>query len=156
MNRPQSSGAMIALAGELLGIDQQAVRFDPDARAYEAFSLGRDEKEWTSLYDPLAATSLKDALAEATSRWSWDRGDRLGIREIGPKLDRLHVYAVRRKSAANYTYRDHAQHREHARWLDHVCTIDLNVIAGIDLIGVGCERDIHARRQAQRPEGARR
>ena len=34
--------------------------------------------------------------------------------------------------------------------------IDLNIIAGIDVIGVGCERDIFERRQAHRPEGARR
>jgi hypothetical protein len=134
----------------------KAVRFDPDARAYEAFNLGRDAKDRTSLYEPLSATVLNDALAEATSRWSWDRGDRIGIRELGPKIDRLHVYAVRRKSAANYAYRDYGQHREFARWLDHICTIDLNVVAGINHAAVGSEVGIHEHRQRQRPEGARR
>jgi hypothetical protein len=134
----------------------QAVRFDPNARAYEAFNLGRGAKDSTILHEPLSATVLDDALAETTQRWSWDRGDRLGIREIGAKVDRLHVYAVRRKSAANYTYRDYAEHREFARWLDHICTIDLNIIAGIDVIGVGGERDMFEHRQRRRPEGARR
>lgn len=130
--------------------------YDPDARAYEAFRLGSDAKGWTSLQEPLKATTLKDALAETTGRWSWDRGDRLGVREIGPRIDHLHVYAARRSGAATRVYRDYQHHTEYARSLEHICTIDLNIINGIDVIGVGVERQIFERRQQQRPEGARR
>lgn len=134
----------------------RAVPFNVDARAYEAFRLGRDGKDRTTLQEPLQATTLKDALAETTSRWSWDRGDRLGVREIGSRIDRLHVYAARRSSAATRVYREYQQHSEYARSLDHICTIDLNIVAGIDVIGVGVEREIFDRRHRQRPEGARR
>lgn len=136
------------------GLRPRAVAFDPDARAYEAFSLS---KYGTRLLEPLGAASLKEALAETTSRWSWDRGDRLGIRELGGKIDRLHVYAVRRKSQGIQTWsRNHIPVTSHDRWLDHICTIDLNIIHGIDVVGVGVERQIFERSHAQRPEGARR
>lgn len=134
-------------------LEPRAIPFNPGARAFEAFRLG---EHGTRLLEPLQATSLNDALAETTSRWSWDRGHRLGIREIGPKVDRLHVYAARRKSAPRYVYRDYQQHREFGNWLELICTVDLNIIAGIDVIGVGSERDIFEQRHRQRPEGARR
>jgi hypothetical protein len=125
----------------------RAVPFNVEARAYEAFSLGRDGKDYTSLYEPLAATTLKEALAETTSRWAWDRGDRLGIRELGGRVDRLHVYAVRRKGHGVRTWNGHIPATEYARWLDHICTIDLNIINGIDVVGVGSERVLHEHRQ---------
>lgn len=130
----------------------RAVRFDPDARAFEAFSFS---EHGTRLREPLKATSLNEALAETTERWSWDRGDRLGIRELGGKVDRLHIYAARRKSAARYVYQDYRTTAEYGRWLDHICTVDLNIIAGIDVVGVGVERSIFEHDQAKRPEGAR-
>lgn len=133
---------------------QLARRFDPDARAYEAFSLGRSDKEWTSLYDPLEAGTLKEALAEATSRWLWMRGDRLGIREISDKFDRLHVYAVRQKTHGSRP--NLLSNLEYARWLDHICTIDLDVVRGTARGLIGSEIDLYERRQRQRPEGARR
>lgn len=130
----------------------RATRFNPDALAFEAFSLS----ERTRLLDPLEARSLPEALAETTSRWAWDRGDRLGIREIGPGIDRLHVFACRRKSQGVRAWQGYVPVTEHARWLDHICTIDLNTIAGLPVGLVGGEIDLHNRRQRQRPAGARR
>lgn len=142
----------------------RAVAFDPDARAYEAFGLGA---RGTSLLDPLEATSLDDALAETTSRWHWDRGDRLGVREIGEDVDKLHVYAARRTSSIESTRAcyDNPYGRtalSYKRRLEHICTIDLRAISGehIELIGNPSldehRRKQHSERQAQRPEGARR
>src|SRR5690349_19222609 len=77
----------------------RAVAYDPDAREFEAFVLGNNfghDQSGTGLLDPLQATTLNDALAEVTARGHWDRGDRLGVRELGDKIDLLHVYAVRR------------------------------------------------------------
>lgn len=130
----------------------RATRYSPRALAYEAFSLG----ERTLLLDPLAATSLNDALAETTSRWSWDRGMRLGIRVIGAELDQLHVFAVRRKSVGNRAWQGHIPVTEYPRWLDLIATIDLNVVAGLPVGCLGSEVQLHERRQRLRPEGARR
>lgn len=142
--------ALIRSVAEECG-SARAIPFQPHALAYEAFNMTGVR---TVLLDPLQATSISDALAETTSRWAWDRGDRLGVREIGTGRDRLYIYAVRRKATG--VLRDFTSVKEHARWLEHICTIDLNVIAGIDLRAVGAERDLHARRQVLRPEGATR
>lgn len=132
----------------------RAQPYSPNQAAYEAFSLGSDAKGSTRLCDPLEATTLAEALGEATSRWSWDRGDRLAIREITESGDHLHVYAVRRKAHGRRS--SIIANLEYGRWLDHICTIDLHVIAGIPRGLVGGEVDLHERRQRLRPEGARR
>lgn len=142
----------------------RAVRFDPDARAYEAFGFG---ERATDILDPLEATSLDDALAEVTAKHHWDRGHRLGIREIWPENDLLHVYAVRRTSSVESTRAcyDNPYGRaalSYKRRLEHICTINLRVISGEHIEFIGnpsldeCRRARHAERQAQRPEGARR
>lgn len=140
----------------------QAVRFDPDARSYEAFSFGRS----TRLGESVEATTLDDALAEITARSHWDRGDRLGVREIGQGCDKLHIYAVRRTSTIESTRAcyDNPYARtalSYKRRLEHICTVDLRVVSGehVDLIGNPSldeyRRKEHVERQAQRPEGAR-
>jgi hypothetical protein len=135
----------------------RTARYSPDATAFEAFSLATYERTGpsTKLLDPLAATSLNDALAEATHRWAWDRGDRIGIREISQDRDWLHIYAARRKSQGVRVVRSHLPSTEYRRWLEHICTIDLNTVAGIPVGCIGSEFDLHMRRQHQRPEGAR-
>jgi hypothetical protein len=124
--------------------------FNPAARSYEAFRLGEVS---THLLDPLEATSHSEALGEATCRWAWDRGDRLGLREIGREVDRLFIYAVRKKATG--VRRDFTSPLEHQRWLEHICCVDLNAVAGISVGLVGFEHELHLRRQHQRPEGAR-
>lgn len=82
-----------------------ADRYKADARSYAALKLAGA----TQPLGQLDAATLDAAMAEATERWHWDRGDRLGIRETGQEdaplwpfakqpLDRLHIYAVRRSA----------------------------------------------------------
>jgi len=164
MSDPFPKDALIAggMPAELLR--PRAVAFDPNARAYEAFSFGG---AGTGLLDPLKATTLDHALAEMTERHRMDRGDRVGVREIGPEVDRLHVYACRRTDQIESTRPcyDNPYGRtalSYKRRLEHICTIDLRVISGehIELIGNPSlderRRRAHAERQAQRPEDARR
>lgn len=148
-----------ALAGiipaELL--EPRALPFNPDARAFEAFTGAR-------LLDPLTATTLDEALAEVTERWAWDRGDRFQIREIGAgdgqfypfgkvAIDLLHVYAVRRGGRGTW----HPNRpMTYAKSVEHICTIDLNIVIGVPVGIVGGERDLFELRQKMRPEGARR
>lgn len=127
-------------------------RYSPEALRFEAFTL-HDAR--TQLLPPLSAETLKAALAETTQRWSFDRGDRLAVRELGDGTDRLHIYAVRRKSAGLHVWNGYVPSIEHERWLDHVGTVDLNIVAGIAVGAVGSEIVLHERRQAERPEGAR-
>jgi hypothetical protein len=146
------------------GVTPRAVPFNAEGRAYEAFAFG---ERGTGLLDPLVSTSLDHALAEVTAKHHWDRGGRLGVREIGQEVDLLHIYAVRRTNAVESTRAryDNPYARtalSYKRRLEHICTIDLRVISGehIELIGNPSlderRRRDHAERQAQRPEGARR
>lgn len=121
------------------------------ARSFEAFSLGRQ----TRLLDPLSASTLAEAMVETVRRWTWDRGDRLAVRELDDGVDRLHVYAVRKKSVGQRVWDGHVSSIQHERWLDHVCTIDLNAIAGIAVGAIGSEIQLHDWAQGKRPEGAR-
>lgn len=117
----------------------RAERFDPEARTYAAFSLGAR----TELKGSLKAATLDQAQAEATERWHWDRGDRLGIREVGQEdapfwpfdkqsFDRLHVYTVQRSAPLRWELsRDGFRSEPVYRFsLKHVCTLDLGVFRG--------------------------
>lgn len=138
-------------------------RFDPGARAFEAFSFG---DKGTALLDAVQATTLDDALAEITERHGGlDRGDRIGVREIGEGVDLMHVYAVRRSSTVtDWSRRDAFGQRQPLAWkrrLEHICTIDCRVVAG-DLVDLNenpslaeRHRRLHRERQAKRPDGAR-
>jgi hypothetical protein len=121
--------------------------------AFEAFRFSPGGG--TYLLDPLEAGTLPDALAETTARWAWDRGDRLAVREIGEGRDRLHVFAVRRKSRGTKAWQGYVPVTEHERWLEPVCVIDLGAVAGIGEGLVGAEVELHERRQRERPAGAR-
>lgn len=122
-----------------------------DQVRFEAFGLGTA----TRLLDPLEAETLQEALAETTARWSWDRGDRFAVREISERVDRLHIYAVRKKSAGTRVWRDYIPKVEHERWAEAICTVDVNVIAGIPVGAVGSEIQLHEHDQRKRPERAR-
>lgn len=147
----------------------RASRFDPNARSFEAFSLGTEGRAGAHLLDPVEATQLDAALAEVTERHhGLDRGSRLGVRELGQDVDLMHVYAVRRTSTPQ-SYRaayDNPYGRAVAVWkrrLEHICTIDLRAVAGFEPAWFSDNpslREVRRRewqdRQRQRPEGARR
>ena len=116
----------------------RAVRFDPDARQFAAYHLAG-----TRLLGNLNADTLDGACAEATDRWHWDRGDRLGIREQGQEdaplypfdkqpVDRLHIYAIRKSAPIRWELtRDNMRTKPVCKFsLDHICTVDLRQIRG--------------------------
>ena len=123
---------------ELAVTAARAERFDPDARAYEAFRLG----DGTTLLGKLAATTIDQACGEATERWAWDRGDRLGIRETGEEearqypferrpFDRLHIYAVQRSAPLRWQLDKFGNSKPVYRYsLKPVCVVDLPVVTG--------------------------
>lgn len=81
----------------------------------------------------LTAATLDDALAEVLTSRSVLHKDHVLIRETGhhrsrlyagERLDRLHIYTIKRASTPRYTYRDHIPVREHDLYAVHVCTVD--------------------------------
>lgn len=109
----------------------RAVRFDPDARSFEAYGPGEKIGD-------LKATTLDQAKAEATATGNWDRGHKLLIRERGQEdaptwpfdkqpVDRLHVFAVQRSAPLRWEFTDDLMRKRpvYRFTLKPVCTIDL-------------------------------
>ena len=134
----------LALESLVAAMEPRAVAYDPDARTYEAYSLGaQTEGKGTQAKGALKATTLDQATAEATERWAWDRGDRLGIREIGQEdspfwpfdkqaFDRLHVYAIQRSAPLQWIF-DTESNRSVPLYrysLKLLTTIDLGMFRG--------------------------
>jgi hypothetical protein len=54
--------------------------------------------------------------------------EHLLIREIGEGVDRLHIYAIKRKSAPRYVYKDYQTHRQHDLYAAPMCVIDAGIL----------------------------
>jgi hypothetical protein len=50
--------------------------------------------------------------------------DHLLVREVRDGSDRLHLYAIKKKSAPTYVYRDYGYHRQDRLYAAPVCVID--------------------------------
>lgn len=56
--------------------------------------------------------------------------DHLLVREAGEGVDRFHLYAIKKRSAPTYVYRDHQYHRQDRLYAAPVCVIDGALFAG--------------------------
>lgn len=114
------------LLASIAAEDGRAVAYS--AKEYAAFrvcELGDGHRTYPM--GPVAATTLPDALNETMVLCT--HKEMLVIRETGDGQVLLHLYSIKRRSAPDYTFRDHAYHREHRLYAAHVCTIDGGVIA---------------------------
>lgn len=56
--------------------------------------------------------------------------DHLLIREVGEGVNRFHLYAIKKRSAPTYVYRDYQHHRQDRLYAAPVCVIDGAIFAG--------------------------
>lgn len=94
---------------------------------FAAFQIAPDVGK-TYAHGELEATGLNDAVNEALTRNLFDHKDHLLIREVGPKGVKLHLYAIKRKSAPRYVHRDHVTRRVNDLYAALVCSIDGGVL----------------------------
>ena len=57
--------------------------------------------------------------------------DHLLIREVGPGGDKLHLFAIRKRSTPTYVYRDHDYQRQDRLYAAPVCVMDAAMLAGV-------------------------
>lgn len=76
------------------------------------------------------APALDDALNGALAKFALFHKDTLLIRETSERGVRVHVYSIKRKSAARYVHRNHVTRAVHDLYASPVCTMDLDVIGG--------------------------
>lgn len=108
----------------------------------------------------LKAATLEEAIAEAVSDVFFDHKETLVIRETGfdrvqwanvveeRPVDRLHIFKIKKKSAARYTWKGNIRGYERSNDLypDPLCTIDAQAMFGLTGDSLFHE---------ERPEGAR-
>jgi hypothetical protein len=79
-----------------------------------------------------APATLQEAIDRALATSAFNHKDKLAIKATDATTSKitLHLYAVKRKSAPDYVWRDHVQYREHRLYVDPVCALDWAVLAG--------------------------
>lgn len=77
----------------------------------------------------IPATSLDEALNATLGKCLILHKEHLAIRETDERGARIHLYAIRRRSAPTYRFENHQQVREHRLYAAHVCTVDGGVFA---------------------------
>lgn len=115
-------------------VTEQAVRMVE--RTFEAFTID-DSGTWSK--GAIAAPCLADAVAEVAP--GCIHGEKLAIREEGPNGVKVHLYAIRKKSAPVRVYRGHRYVNTYPLYADPICTIDGAAFAGTKAISnQGAER----------------
>jgi hypothetical protein len=56
--------------------------------------------------------------------------EQLVVREVASGTDRLHIYAIKKRSAPTYVYRNHDYQRQDRLFAAPVCVIDMRMLAG--------------------------
>ena len=100
-------------------VEPRAVPFSPTT--FHAFKVCEDR---TYTLGEIDARTLEEARNGAVTRWALFHKDHLLIRESGERGVRLHLFAVKRKSAPRYVWENHAQKRVFDLYAAPVCTID--------------------------------
>lgn len=133
MNSPPPLSAMATIPR---ATDEQNARPYSPTR-YEAFrvtDIGFKQPEWRTL--ALALPTLPDTVAEALNAGMvcCFHKDMLVIKEADELSGdaTLYLYAIKRKSRPDYFYRDFVTHREHRLYADPICSIDGNLLFGLD------------------------
>jgi len=76
--------------------------------------------------------TLKEAVGAALRNHVLNHKDKLVIKATDEATGKatLHLYAVRRKSAPDYVWRNHVQVREHRLYVEPICDLSWAVLAG--------------------------
>jgi hypothetical protein len=74
----------------------------------------------------VSCNSLKEAVEGA--KVSCQHKEHLLIKEVGPTGQRLHLFAIRRKSNPRYVWQGHEQKRVHDLYAAEVCSFDGGVV----------------------------
>jgi hypothetical protein len=92
---------------------------------YEAFQVSDNR---TYALGHISGATIDEALNGVLAGFALFHKQHLVIRETDESGSRLHVYAIKRRSAPNYVYRDHAYHRQDVLYAAPVCAIDNDIL----------------------------
>lgn len=72
--------------------------------------------------------SLKNALNVALGSFALHHKEHLLLRETSDEGVKVHLFAIRKKSAARYVHRDHVTRAVHDLYAAPVCSFDVGVV----------------------------
>lgn len=101
----------------------QAVRFSP--RCFYAFRVAENGRTYPLIVD---CNTLDEAVMGAMVHCI--HKEHLLIREVEDGRARNHLFAIRKRSAPTYVYRDHDYHRQDRLYAAPVCVIEGDLLAG--------------------------
>ena len=76
----------------------------------------------------IAADTLDEALNEALARGGVAHKEHLVIQESGERGIRLHLFAIRKKSAPRWVMKDHVQRAVYDLYASPMCTVDGGIL----------------------------
>jgi hypothetical protein len=103
--------------------EPRAVRFSP-----LCFYAYRVTEKGTTLPLIVDCSTLDEALNGAMVHCF--HKEHLLIREVADARTRNHLYAIKKRSAPTYIYRDHEYHRQDRLYAAPVCVIEGDMLAG--------------------------
>ena len=109
---------MTALAHEA----PRAVRFSPVC--FYAYRITESGRTYPLIVD---CSTLQEAIDGA--KVQCQHKDHLLIREVSDQADKHHLFAIKRKSAPRYVYKDYQTTRVHDLYAAPVCSFDGRIIA---------------------------
>ena len=80
---------------------------------------------------PIEAGELGDALNEALAGQAFSHKDHLVIQETDDRGMRMHLFAIKRRSAPSYVYANFETKRVQPLYAAPLCVIDAGVVAGV-------------------------
>lgn len=107
------------------------------ATTFEAYSVSERHKPafnpdlpWqrTVKLGEINAATVDEAVNAALASHALLHKEHLVIREEGPRGVRIHLFAIKRRSAARFVWQDHRQVRVHDLYAELVCEIDGGVL----------------------------
>lgn len=104
--------------------EPRAVRYS--AVSFEAFQIAENGRTYP--VDGITASTVADAVSQAVTLRGFSHKQHLLIRESGERGSKLHIFAIKKKSAPRYVHKDHVTRREHDLYAAPVCVIDEAVL----------------------------
>jgi hypothetical protein len=92
---------------------------------FEAFQIADGR---TYPVEGIIASTVADAVGQAVTLRAFSHKQHLLIRESGERSSKLHIFAIKKRSAPRYVHKDHVTRREHDLYAAPVCVIDEAVL----------------------------
>jgi hypothetical protein len=98
------------------------------AVSFEAFQVAENGRTYP--VEGIIASTVADAVTQAVTLRAFSHKQHLLVRESGEQGSKLHIFAIKKKSAPRYVHKDHVSRAVRDLYAAPVCVIDGDLLAG--------------------------